>query len=305
MEIKDCFIIMPFSKTKSHSEEEWTELYEEFFKPAWNEFNILCHRAEVSRGSITKDIIEKLFSASMVFADITDFNPNVMYELGVRHSFKKPSSIVIESRKSRDIPFDVRDYNIFKYTYSVPGLRKLKNHINEVIRDIEQYPNKSDNPVWDFLSAGGFIIDYCRKTEDIQRLRALKEELEFNLDRCSDFVNKISSIKISKNFQDWTRNKPSEEDEQELQMRMEEFYPVIRNDALTHLKITRYVSFPQEDWYVLDDIDKFFRWCNCFSNNLAAASFYECEKQRIDEIREIIQKCILIIDRRISELEAD
>ena len=60
------------------------------------------------RGSITKDIIEKLFSASMVFADITDFNPNVMYELGVRHSFKKPSSIVIESRKSRNIPFDVR-----------------------------------------------------------------------------------------------------------------------------------------------------------------------------------------------------
>jgi hypothetical protein len=113
MELKDCFVIMPFSTSVSHTEEKWTEIFENFFKPAWNAFNIDCYRTKVPRGSITKDIIEKLYSASIVFADLTDSNPNVMYELGVRHTFKKPS-VMVKARGSQ-IPFDVNVYNVFEY----------------------------------------------------------------------------------------------------------------------------------------------------------------------------------------------
>jgi len=127
MEVKDCFVIMPFSRSKSHTEEKWTEIFDDFFKSAWNEFNIDCYRTNVPRGSITKDIIEKLYSASIVFADLTDSNPNVMYELGLRHTFKKPS-VMVKAKRSK-IPFDVNDYTVFEYEYTPKGLKKLKEHI--------------------------------------------------------------------------------------------------------------------------------------------------------------------------------
>lgn len=304
MEIKDCFVIMPFSDSPSHSEDKWTEIFEKLFKPAWNTFDVNCFRIKVARGSITKEIIEKLYSASVVFADLTDSNPNVMYELGVRHTFKKPSVMVRE--KGAVIPFDVNDYNVFEYEYTSKGLEDLKEHIGIVIQDIKTHPNRSDNPVWDFRNTSDFLVDYYRSIETIQKLEALKEEFESNLQRCDEFLGRIKNTKIPKDFKDWSTGttRLSQEEEQELQASMEAFYPVIRNDALTHLKITKYVNFTKEDWSILNEIDNFFRWCGCYSSNLSTADFYECERLRIDEIREVIREGMNIISRRISELQA-
>lgn len=301
MEIKDCFVIMPFSTSQSHTEEEWTEIFEDFFKSAWNAFSIDCYRTKVPRGSITKDIFEKLYSASIVFADLTDSNPNVLYELGVRHTFKKPSVMV--RAKGSEIPFDVNDYNVFEYKYTPKGLKDLKKHIKIVIEDIKKFPNKSDNPVWDFRNTSDFLADYYRNTEAIQKLKAIKEELESNLLRCDVFLAQISHIKIPQDYQDWAR-KPDEYEQRELETRIAEFYPNMRNDAITHLKIARYIDFTEADWYFLNEVDDFLRWCHCYSSNLAAVAFYIPERDRISEKRDVIRQGIDVIRRRISELES-
>lgn len=301
MEVKDCFVIMPFSTSPSHSEDEWTEIFEKFFNPAWNKFKIGCYRTKVPRGSITKDIIEKLYSASVVFADLTDSNPNVLYELGVRHSFKKPSVMV--KAKGSKIPFDVNDYNVFEYEYTPKGLEDLENHINTVIQDIKKYPNKSDNSVGDFLQASDFIVDYYKNIEVIQKLESLREELKSNLERCNEFLEGIKDIKIPKDDKDAETFEFNEDEGRKLQRRMEAFFPIIRNDAIIHLKITRYINFTDEDWDILNKIDDFYRWCYFYSTNLGAYILDETEKQEINEIREIIREGVNIINRRISELK--
>lgn len=80
---RDVFVIMPFSTTKSCSENEWTEIYEDVFQPAIENCGLQCGRAEVGTGNLIKSIIERLRNAYIVLADITDANPNVFYELGV------------------------------------------------------------------------------------------------------------------------------------------------------------------------------------------------------------------------------
>jgi len=159
--------------------------------------------------------------------------------------------------------------------------------------------------VWDFRHTSDFLADYYRTIETIQKLEGIKEELESNLQKCNKFLERIKNMKIPKDFKEETTGIAilTDEEEQELQTKMEEFYPIIRNDALTHLKITRYTDFAKEDWSILNEIDDFLGWCDCYSSNLSTASFYECEKLRIDEIRVVIREGINIISRRVSELQ--
>lgn len=144
-----CFIIMPFSATKTKSTVEWTEIYQYLFLPAWKSFGIACERINIPRGQITKEIIKELFEAQIVFADLTDSNPNVMYELGIRHAFKKPSLIV--KYEGAEIPFDIKAYMIHEYQYTPYGLEHLKIIINSFLSDLENRLDEPDNPVWEFL----------------------------------------------------------------------------------------------------------------------------------------------------------
>jgi len=85
MKEKKCFVIMPFSKTESCSQQTWTKIYEEMIKPAitGSKLGFTCERAKPRTGNLIRDILTKLNVADVVIADLTDRNPNVFYELGV------------------------------------------------------------------------------------------------------------------------------------------------------------------------------------------------------------------------------
>ena len=46
-------------------------------------------RSKITNKTILADIIQPLYDADLVLAELTGFNPNVMYELGVAHTFGK------------------------------------------------------------------------------------------------------------------------------------------------------------------------------------------------------------------------
>jgi hypothetical protein len=81
---KKCFVIMPFSGTKSCSEEKWTEIFEYIIKPAVEESGLgyECERSVAKRENIIKGILEALNQANVVMADLTDNNPNVFRTWG-------------------------------------------------------------------------------------------------------------------------------------------------------------------------------------------------------------------------------
>lgn len=108
-----CGLIMPISATDNHDEKHWASV------------QILLHRAIRSAGltpanvwegvndRISKRIVSNIFRQDIVVADISDLNPNVMLELGLRLASKKPTVIVFN--KDGKIPFDIADVEAIDY----------------------------------------------------------------------------------------------------------------------------------------------------------------------------------------------
>ena len=67
-------------------------------------------------GSIASSIVENIATADYVIADITGANPNVCFELGIRHSLKQNGTILICQDTSRPLPFDVSHHRFFFYS---------------------------------------------------------------------------------------------------------------------------------------------------------------------------------------------
>lgn len=149
---KDCFVIMPFSSTGSCTTDEWTEIFLEIIKPAveGSGFGFTCRRSEAIQGSVIEEILDSLNKADMVIADLTDKNPNVFYELGVRHTLR--DSTLLIAQKLDDIPFDLRHYAIQVYQWKTKKTREeSKTLLKEVISKIVAEPTKGASPVRKYL----------------------------------------------------------------------------------------------------------------------------------------------------------
>lgn len=149
---RTCFVIMPFSKTDLCTEEEWTYIFENIFKPAIEGAGLdyECRRSEATRGNMVAGIIRELNDAYIVLADLTDRNANVFYELGVRHALKNRSIILAQRRG--DIPFDLSAYASHVYDWKTDkGKANLTDKIRQLLAEIDTNPDRSDNPVSDFL----------------------------------------------------------------------------------------------------------------------------------------------------------
>jgi YesN/AraC family two-component response regulator len=149
---KNCFVIMPFSDSKSCTSEEWTEIFNELIKPSIEKsgFNYNCKRSEALAGNIIEDILDELNRADLVIADLTDKNPNVFYELGVRHALRNTTILI--SQNIDDIPFDLRPYAIQIYNWKTIAKRKeFMDKIKIIIQEFEDNHIKTLSPVRKYL----------------------------------------------------------------------------------------------------------------------------------------------------------
>jgi hypothetical protein len=175
---KLCYVIMPFSKTRSCSDEEWTEIFEEVIKPAVEGAGLRyeCRRSEATTGSVIKGILEALDKASVVVADLTDRNPNVFYELGVRHSLRNRTILLAQNRQH--IPSDLAGYASHIYEWRTRPQRKvLSSKIAALLESIDADLDRPDNPVADFLSEHSRSIFRYEQDASKRALRSLLTEL--------------------------------------------------------------------------------------------------------------------------------
>jgi len=122
-----CFVLMPFKK-------EFKNQWELAFTPAIEECDLYPWRGDdktLGTNIIIRDITRCIHESSIIIADLTEKNPNVMYELGLAHAAKKP--VIMLAQQREDIPFDVA--HIRYLLYDVRDLRKLKNDLIEMIRN--------------------------------------------------------------------------------------------------------------------------------------------------------------------------
>jgi ActR/RegA family two-component response regulator len=151
---KKCFVIMPFASTESCSESQWLDIFENTIKPAVDEsgFDYTCFRASLVIGNIIKDILDNLYNADVVIADLTDRNANVFYELGIRHALKDATILI--SQDMKHIPFDTKDYVTLIYDWKTKqGRDEFKKNIKKILSVIEEGANedKVESPIKNYL----------------------------------------------------------------------------------------------------------------------------------------------------------
>jgi len=178
---KKCFVIIPFSKTQSCTEQKWTDIFEYIIKPAVEENGLgyECERSVAGRENIVKGILEALNKANVVIADLTDKNPNVFYELGVRHTLTNRTILIAQGKKH--IPFDLRPYPVAFYNESPAKIAEFKRDIKKKLEDIEKNPERADNPVADFLKERNIELLAHEKSTNLKKLSALISEMSRNL----------------------------------------------------------------------------------------------------------------------------
>jgi len=96
-----CGIVMPISELDGCSETHWSEVQEilsDAIEDAGFEARLVSNADEV--GLIHKRIIQNLYDNPVVVCDVSGKNPNVMFELGLRLAFDKPTLIVKDDRTS-------------------------------------------------------------------------------------------------------------------------------------------------------------------------------------------------------------
>ena len=109
-----AFVVMPYG-TKEQI--DFNRVYGDLIKPALETAGFEVFRAdeEMRAGDIRTDMFQELLLADLVVADLSIDNPNVWYELGVRHALRARGVIGIRCRRDY-MPFDVFTDRALRYS---------------------------------------------------------------------------------------------------------------------------------------------------------------------------------------------
>jgi hypothetical protein len=89
------------------------------------------------------DIWKSVCEARFIIADITDRNPNVMYELGIAHTVGKETILIHQSSGTTRFPFDISHIRIIDYQDTATGGAELRTKLSATISAVLQKLNAS------------------------------------------------------------------------------------------------------------------------------------------------------------------
>ncbi len=135
-----CGVVMPISAIDGCSESHWSDVHEilaEAIYDAGFEANLVSNADDV--GIIQKRIIQNLYDNPVVVCDVSGKNPNVMFELGMRLAFDKPTIIVKDDKTSYsfdtspiehlEYPRDLRFSRIVEFKAAILGLESESSSV--------------------------------------------------------------------------------------------------------------------------------------------------------------------------------
>lgn len=147
-----CFYVTPIGEENSEQRKHSDLFLESIVEPALKPLGLIVKRADQidKPGTITKQIIEYIYKSKLVIADLSYHNPNVFYELALRHAFRLPTVQLI--RKADRIPFDLNQTRTIVIDTTdifslVPKIEIYRSEIASQARQALNDPDAVDNPI--------------------------------------------------------------------------------------------------------------------------------------------------------------
>jgi hypothetical protein len=155
---KTCFVIQGFGKKQDYQTGRTLDLDAsyEVIKEAVTDAGLECIRADEIKhsGTIDQPMFEQILAADLVIADLSTYNVNAAYELGVRHALR-PLCTIIVAETGFKYPFDFSHIAIRTYEHMGGdiGRREAKRFHDDLKVAIEAIvaTQKTDSPVYTFI----------------------------------------------------------------------------------------------------------------------------------------------------------
>lgn len=127
------FVLMPFRE--EWSDRIWNEHIRVYLDVKVNGQKLQVSRADEMYGQdVMEDVFESICGASLIVAECTGRNPNVLYELGLSHALGKRTVLLSQNRD--DVPFDLGRFRVCIYQDNSSGYPVLKNFLRETVREV-------------------------------------------------------------------------------------------------------------------------------------------------------------------------
>jgi hypothetical protein len=149
-----CFFISPIgaenSEHRRHSDAILSSYVEKALAAVEPKLRVVRADKITQPGMITKQVLEYLMKSRLVVADLSYHNPNVFYELAVRHATGKP--VIHIKRVSDPLPFDNKDFRTIEIAFDdkfdiLAQIEIVRSTIAQFSRQALGTRDNSDNPL--------------------------------------------------------------------------------------------------------------------------------------------------------------
>ena len=161
VELEKCFVVMPFGvKPRNDGSGEtydFDKVYRVLIQRAIHNVNMQPLRADETEGSrvIHADMFKDLRDRPIVLADLSLLNPNVFYELGIRHVMSPTGTVLMANEETvKKLPFDIALSRVITYRYDGKHMDwdEVERIVPQLQAAIEEAKRGSpDSPVYAFL----------------------------------------------------------------------------------------------------------------------------------------------------------
>lgn len=166
----NCFVIMPFGTRKdaAGTEIDFDQVYRNLIHEAVTPMGFKPVRCDEIQhaGSIHQDMFKHIATDTLAIVDITMLNPNVFYELGVRHALR-PSITILIKKRGVSIPFNIQGERVIEYPNTgesyADAITKIKAFIEAGLNSVQP-----DSPIFN-------ILQDARKDWKAERISESKE----------------------------------------------------------------------------------------------------------------------------------
>lgn len=154
-EREQCFVIMPISDQGDYPTGHFDKIYAQIFKPAIESAGYEAYRVDENKicDSIMKKIFDALYRCPMAICDLSNRNPNVLYELGIRQAYDKP--VVLVQDDKTDKIFDISGINTVYYKSDrlYENILEARKKITEAIISTRDGKENSIIKIWQAMAA--------------------------------------------------------------------------------------------------------------------------------------------------------
>ena len=176
---RKCFIITPIGDASSEIFRMAKGVIESVIKPLLSKYGYTDIKPsyEINEtGMITTQIINRIIDDDLVIANLTGNNPNVMYELCLRHVVAKP--IIHICQTGTNLPFDIKDSRTIFYQNDMMGVQELLSQMAMFLQEIDYSKEYNDNPIYNAKKIGRLLKEVPEESENKLEIELLQNILD-------------------------------------------------------------------------------------------------------------------------------